>query len=99
MQAARDRPLCDDFDYHLIRIYWGLRERSVVDIRKTAVCGKTAKLIEPRRRRCFDLHAASRNLLHERCQCLVTAARFIRRLRVTALLDRVIERTRAGRQE
>src|SRR5271165_7689597 len=61
MQTVRDRPLCSGYDSRSIGICWGMRERSVIDVRQTAVCRKTAKLIEPRRRRLFELHATSRN--------------------------------------
>ena len=77
MQAVSDRPLCGGREPHLIRICCDLRDRSVVDIRQIAICWKTAKLIEPRRRRRFELHATSRNILHERCQCRLTAMRVV----------------------
>ena len=68
MQSIRDRPLCCGRDPHLIGIWCGMRKRPLIDIRQTAGCRKTAKLIEPCRSRSFEFHATSRNFLHERCQ-------------------------------
>jgi hypothetical protein len=73
-QSIRNRPLCYGRDFHLIRIWWGMGERPLIDIRQTAGCRKTAKLIEPCRRRSFEFHAAGRNFLHERCQRRLTAS-------------------------
>jgi hypothetical protein len=60
MQTFRDRPLCRGYDSLLIGICCGIRKRSVIDVRQTTPCRKTAKLIEPRRRRRLELDATSR---------------------------------------
>jgi hypothetical protein len=67
MQAFRERPLCRRFDFHLIRPWEVCASGPSLTFRKTA------KLIESCFRRRFDLHAARRNLLHEQCQCRLTA--------------------------
>ena len=74
VRRCRDRPLCCGRDFRLIRICWVMKQRPVIDIRQTAFCRKTAKLIEPRRRRSFEFHAAGRNFLHERRQRRLTAS-------------------------
>ena len=51
------------------------------DIRRGGICRKTAKLIEPRRSRRFELRATSRNLLHERCQRRLTLPRVVAQAR------------------
>ena len=66
MQNLCGRPLYSVCDSRSISICWGIHKRSVIDVRQTAACRKTAKLIEPCLRRRFELHATSRNILHER---------------------------------
>ena len=75
-QSIRNRPLCCGRDSHLICIWWGMKQRPVIDIR-TAGCRKSAKLIEPCRRCSFEFRAAGRNFLHERCQRRLTASRVV----------------------
>ena len=77
VRCCRDGPLCCCRDFHLIFIWWGMRERPVIDIRQTAFCRKTAKLIEPHGRRSFEFHAAGPNFLHERCKRRLTASRIV----------------------
>jgi hypothetical protein len=81
-RSVRDRPLCCGRDFRLICKWWGMRQRPVIDIRQTAGSRKTAKLIEPRRRRSFEVHASGRNFLHERCQrCFAASGVVVHRLR------------------
>jgi hypothetical protein len=39
--------------------FWGMRDASVIDVSQTAVSRKTGQVIEPYRRRRFEVQAAS----------------------------------------
>jgi hypothetical protein len=58
-----DRTLRSGCNSHYIRVCWRMREQPGVNVRETTICRKIAKLIEPRSRRRFKLHAMSRDFL------------------------------------